>query len=422
MDKTFQEPRIVSRSQNFVFFTAYAQRAEQLGRCLDGLGRVDRLTGDAAYITRSAVILKPTLVFVDFAPSPPAGATANPASNAPMAPDAVAQTLQRCLPDAVLIGVGDMRDPSMTLMALRSGVSDFVDLDGAPDSVRSVVTRLTERLNASSRRALTVAITGARVGMGTSTLAAHLVTMLAGGDGQRNLRVALLDLGLPVGDGLLYTNTQAGFDFADAVSALSRLDETLVRTALPVSPQGVSVLALPGDLGRMRTLPQADAVTLVDQIRKYFDLLVVDLGGAGSHDLTASVLTLADVRLVLTDQGIASVISLSDLLSELDERSVERSSLRLIVNRYEESYGMSAAQLSERFKVPLSGHIPDRRMALGRAAALGELLSASKQDPYTRAVQKLIDTVVLRENDHQKAGATSSHGTWSNVTRLWKRG
>lgn len=408
MDTSFQEPRVLSRSQNFVFFTASADRADRLGQCLDGLGRVDRLSGDAAYITRSAVILKPTLVFVDFA------AAASPSQ---MAPDAVAETLRRCLPDAMLVGVGDASDPMMTLMALRSGVSDFIDLGVAPENVRAVVGRLSDRLSASSRRAMTVAVASARVGIGASTLAAHLATLMNEGD-EVPKRVALLDLGLPVGDGLLYTNTPAGFDFADAVGALSRLDETLIRTALPVSPSGVSVLALPRDLSRMRTLPQADAVTLVDQIRKYFDFLVIDLGGAGSADLTASVLGLADIRLLLTDQGIASVMSLSDLMTDLDERSIDRASLKLVVNRYDESYGMLAGQLSERFKVPLAATIPDRRLALGRAAALGELLVESKQDPYTRAVQKLIDAVAVREGEAHKGGASP----WSNVSRLWRRG
>ena len=411
MDTSFQEPRVLTRSQNFLFFTASAERADQLSRCLDGLGRVDRLSGDAAYITRSAVILKPSLAFVDFTASP-SGVTPQ------LAPDAVAMTLQRCLPDAVLIGVGDARDPTMTLLALRSGVSDFIDLTGAPDAARAVVSRLNERLNAATRRAMTMAIAGARIGVGTSTLAAHLATLASEADGDAApKRVALLDLGLPVGDGLLYCDTAAGFDFADAVSGLARLDETLVRTALPVSPKGVSVLALPADLSRMRTLPQADAVTLVDQIRKYFDVVIIDLGGAGSADLTASVLGLADMRLVLADQGIASIVSLSEFLLEMDERSVERAGLKLVVNRYDEGYGMSAQQLVERFKMGSGGTIPDRRMALGRAAALGQLLVGSKQDPYIRAVQRISDSLLHPEPELGKVGTHA----WSNMSRLWKQ-
>lgn len=428
MDKTFEQPRVLSRAQNFVFFTPSAQRADVLSRALDGIGRVDRLPGDAAYITRSVVILKPALAFVDFtAMSPGAGAGQEGADGA-LAPQAVVETLRRCLPEALLIGVGNASDAQMTLTALRSGVADFLDLEGPADVMRASVTKLTDKLSASTRRAVTIAIAGARIGVGTSTFATHLATMLAA-DENAPRHVALLDLGLPVGDGLLYTNTPTGFDFADAVTALCRLDETLVRTALPVSPKGVSVLALPADLSRMRALPQADAVSLVDQIRRYFDAIIVDLGGAGSADLTASVLNMADLKLVLTDQGIASVVSLSDLLSQLDERSVDRKSLRLVVNKYDESYGMAAQQLTERFAIALGGTLPDRRLALGRAASLGQLLSGSKQDPYIRSVQQFIEMVqaLAVEVGGLSIGAAAlptarGGNSWSNVSKLWRRG
>ncbi|MCY0388172.1 hypothetical protein OVY01_13180 [Robbsia sp. Bb-Pol-6] len=400
----------MSRAANFIFFTASTARAELLGRCLDGLGRVDRLSGDAAYIVRSAAVLKPSIAFVDFSAAP------EPSPGQPE-PAAVVSTLQRCIPGTLLVGVGDARDPAMTLLALRSGVTDFIDLDEAPEHVRALVGRLSERFTTSTRHAFTIAIAGARIGVGVSTLAAHLATLPMEEDGAPQ-RIALLDLGLPGGDGLLYTNTVAGFDFADAVTGLSRLDETLVHTALPVSPRGVSVLALPSDLSRMRLLPQADAVVLIDQIRRYFDLVIVDLGGAGSADLLASVLALADARLVLTDQGIASIVSLSELLMQLEERSLERAALRLVVNRYDESYGMSAGQLAERFSLALVATIPDRRIALGRAAAQGQLLVGSKQEPYIRAVQRLIEALAPRDGASHKAGA----GRWSHVTRLWRRG
>lgn len=398
----------MSRSQNFAFVTSSAESAELLGRYLENFGRVDRLSGDAAHLTRSAVLLQPVVVFVDFVSAPGLPALA-------LEPAAVTTALQKCLPEAVLVGVGNSADPAMTLLALRSGVSDFVDLNGPPESVQAVVSRVAQRIHASSRRATTIAIAGSRVGVGTSTLAAHLAALTTQVEGATQ-RVALIDLGLPAGDGLLYSNTLSGFDFVDAVLSLGRLDETLVRTALPVSPGGVSVLALPHDLSRMRTVPQADALMLLDQIRRYFDVIVVDLGGSGTPDLMASIFNLADDRLLMTDQGIASVVSLSELVQQLDERSVDKATLQLIVNRYDASYGMPAAQLAERFSLSLLATIPDRRAALGQAAALGKLLVEHKQDPYIKALSRLVENLLPREQDAAKAAATPL----SNLTRLWR--
>jgi pilus assembly protein CpaE len=375
---------------------------------LDGLGRVERLGGDVAEVMRAASILKPLLVFIDFV-------VTEQSVKSGSAPELVTQAFQRGFPDAVLIGVGDAKDPAMTLAALRSGVTDFVDLDNAPDDLRSVVKRLGERTSQSNRRADTVAIVGSRIGVGVSTLAAHLATLAMDGQAATR-RVALIDLGLPVGDGLLYTNTMAGFDFADAVGGLTRLDETLVRSALPASPAGVNVLSLPSDLTRMRSLPQADAIMLVDRIRKYFDVVIIDLGGAGIPDLVASLMDLADVKLLMTDQSVGSVLSLTDVLNELEERSINKDDLRLVVNRYEEDYGLSAEQLRERFSLKAVATIPDRRLVLGRAALLGQLLVGSKQEPYIRALQRLWSVVIPEEDGASKSDARP----WTNVTRFWR--
>ena len=96
---------------------------------------------------------------------------------------------------------------------------------------------------------------GTRPGVGTSTLAVHLAGLvqdrmkqahaLRAGlaapsrqnrRGRRHAplssRVALLDLGWPVGDCQLYLNIGSDFDFAEAARNLRRLDPTLLGSAM----------------------------------------------------------------------------------------------------------------------------------------------------------------------------------------------
>ncbi|MFX8285806.1 hypothetical protein ABTL53_19900, partial [Acinetobacter baumannii] len=67
---------------------------------------------------------------------------------------------------------------------------------------------------------------------------------------------------------------------------------------------------------------------------------------------------------IVTDQSVGALVSLAGLLQELEQLHVERRSLGLIVNRYDERYGMTAQQIAERFQLELVGTLPDRTLAL----------------------------------------------------------
>ena len=100
-----------------------------------------------------------------------------------------------------------------------------------------------------------IPLLGGRVGLGVTTLAVHLAVMLqemqvhdvrgavrrdhvARKPGasqplhEKSAHAALLDLGLPARDGLLYLNVTGSYSFVDAVQNLRRLDATLLDSAV----------------------------------------------------------------------------------------------------------------------------------------------------------------------------------------------
>lgn len=66
-----------------------------------------------------------------------------------------------------------------------------------------------------------------------------------------------------------------------------------------------------------------------------------------------------------------------------------------MVNRYDERYGMSAAQIAERFGLELAGTLPDRTLPLMVCTNQGRLLhEQAERDIYVRAVQTLVDRLL----------------------------
>jgi len=205
-------------------------------------------------------------------------------------------------------------------------------------------------------------------------------------------RVGLLDLGWPVGDCLLYLNLESDFDFAEAVRNLRRLDPTLLGSAMAHTRSGIGVLSMPRDVEQMRGISLSDSLLLFERLRQHYGLLLADAGGFSNAEFVAGLARSAQETWLVTDQSVGALVSLAGLLRELDQQHVDRSHLRLVVNRYDERYGMTAAQIAERFNLELAGTVPDRTLPLMVCTNQGHLLHEdAERDVYVRAVQHLAD-------------------------------
>src|SRR5690606_25009482 len=327
-----------------------------------------------------------------------------------------AEVLARRFPHTPTVAIGMMSDPNVAIAAFRAGARDFVDLDNEGDfagTVRRLLHRArTTDAPTASQPPGSLLLLGARAGMGVSTLAAHMAGLLqqriietaehATGAKKKSPRskprearplserICLLDLGMPIGDNLLYLNIRHGFHFVDAVQNLRRLDDTLLSSALPHNDEGVSVLALPRSVEQVRDASHADSIALFERLRSYFALLITDTGGLANPGFIAGLAHNSAHVWVVTDQSLGGLVSLADLLHALDEHKVDRSKLKLVVNRYDPRYGMNAAQIAERFDLKLLGTLPDRSLALHQSMNLGKLLfEQTPNDPYIKALDVL---------------------------------
>ncbi len=170
--------------------------------------------------------------------------------------------------------------------------------------------------------------------------------------------VALLDLGLPARDGLLYLDTQSGFSFVDGVRNLRRLDQTLLHTALAHHTSGVAVLPLPASLTQVREISHADSVALIKRLADFFDFQIADLGGFSTIDCMAQTVREAQRNWVVCDQSIGGIVSTANMLKELRARGVETEHFSLVVNKFDNHVGLSAKDIAERLELPLQHVLP----------------------------------------------------------------
>ena len=345
----------------------------------------------------------------------------------------LARQLAVLSPGVRLFGVGSTAadHAAGVLAALRAGVLDFIDMDASDEEIRALLDHALQLppptdAPAPRRRGQLVLLLGVRPGVGASTLAAHLgaLAMPPAREAAKKPQpsgadtpppVLLLDLGQPAGDAELYLGVVSDFHYTDALRSASRIDATLMRTAL--SRHGASRLAvLSQGSGATPPADVPETGVLLGHLRDYVDLLLCDLGGLPARLVPRDLLRDADEIWLVADQGIASVVSLDHSLRELERAGARDRRLSLVVNRNDDDCGISAEQIARRFDLPLLAALPDRPRTLRASANQGLLLhQVAPRDPYVRALAPLLARL-------RTTGASADNHAMPRWKKLFKRG
>lgn len=359
--------------------------------------------------------------------------------------------LRSIFPGVVIMGAGSAAEPASMRAALRCGVAEFVDWDAAEGEACTGIKQQLQALaqlpalaaQESERKGFALPLLGARVGMGVTTLATHLAVMLqemqvhdardatlrkqvARPFGNSQLPqgeaayVALLDLGLPARDGLLYLNVVGDFGFVDAVQGMRRLDSTLIDSAFAKHSTGTVTLAWPSDLGQLRDVSPSSAASVVSMLKGLLKAQVIDLGGMMQADFLAPVLRESGQGWVVCDQSLGGIVSTAQMLKELDSKGVDRSTLKLVLNRFNAQAGLPAKEVAQRLGLELLHVVPDRATVLLNAASCGQLLSQTlRGDPYVTCVRSMARTLLGNALVGERVTVPSILGQW---TKRWRRG
>lgn len=382
---------------HFVFASNAEANVRWLADALAANGTVEASTHEPAVLSQRIAALRPSLVFVDFS-----GTLIDAAARA-------VQAVRTSSPQVPVIAVGTLAEPEGAIAALRAGVRDFVDLAGDPQEAARITREALENVaQLPARHGRLTVLLGARVGVGVSTLAAHLGVLAQRRGKAAGRQAALVDLGLPAGDGMLYLDTRSDFDFVEAVRNLRRFDETFIHTALAHHGSGLALTTLAPDLSALRTISYASAVALLNRLRAFFDQQIVDLGGFSNHEFVAHVAQAADEVWLVCDPAIASIVSAVDLLRELAAAQFDTGRIGIVVTKYDARLGLSSEQIAARLALPLVATLPSRRVPLAQAANQGKLLAdVAERDPYVRAVDALAQRLAPIDDEGADSGAAA---------------
>src|SRR5690606_13623481 len=237
---------------------------------------------------------------------------------------------------------GRSEDSQSVIRALRAGVHEFVDLT-LVNEVQDTLQRALQLPRgpvalptATPTTGQQLLILGARPGVGATTIGAYTAITLQ----QKRVeqyrqrhpefsditqlpiqeRVCLVDLGWPTGDSNLYLNLASEFSFIDASRQLHRIDDTLLKTALAQHSSGLNIISLPMDPNAVRSASLKDCLQLCQVLARHYGVVIIEANGFPNREFLKQLAQSVDQCWLVTDQNMASLIAVADVLTDFDEQ------------------------------------------------------------------------------------------------------
>ena len=186
-----------------------------------------------------------------------------------------------CEPGTVVIASGQVNDVRLYRDLVASGIQDYLLKPLNPDSLREAFANAQAVLSApkladpgSDRPHSSIAVIGARGGVGASTVSTSLAWLIS----EKHKRTtALLDLDVHFGTGALALDLEPGRGLTDAIENPSRIDGLFIERAMVKASDTLAVLSAEAPINSPVLTDGAAFYQLQEEIRGAFESTIVDL-------------------------------------------------------------------------------------------------------------------------------------------------
>jgi pilus assembly protein CpaE len=204
----------------------------------------------------------PNLIVLEFA-----------AGDGPQLLSSLDQLAESCDAGTKVIVIGHVNDVVLYRELIRRGVSEYLI---APVDTLAFIRAASELYHAPSAEPVgrTVAVVGAKGGVGASTVAHNLAWAISRGLATATV-IADLDLGF--GTAGLNFNQDPPQGIAEAVFAPDRLDSNFLDRLLSKCAETLSLLAAPATLDRLYDFPETSFDSVIDILRASTPCIVLDV-------------------------------------------------------------------------------------------------------------------------------------------------
>lgn len=227
-----------------------------------------------------------------------------------------------------VVVVGGANDIRLYRELARRGVSEYLVAPLAPLQIIDAISGLYANPDAPPVGRM-IAFTGARGGVGTSTLACNVAWCIAE---EQKTSTVIVDLDLPFGTAGLNFNEDPVQGIADALNAPDRLDDVLLDRLLVKSTEHLSLFTAPALLDRDAEIQPPALEAVLDQVKISVPCVIVDVPHVWTP-WSRQVLNSADEIVIVATPDLASLRNTKNILEALKGRRTNDGPPRLVINQ-----------------------------------------------------------------------------------------
>jgi pilus assembly protein CpaE len=263
-------------------------------------------------------------------------------------------SVRRAHPEIGVIIVARL-DPQLMLEAMRAGLTECVTDPVDAKQLDSAIKRVSAA--APTTRGEVFAFLGAKGGVGTTTLAVNVATVLA----RAGHSVLFADLHVAYGDAALYFGAETRFSIVDALENVQRLDHSFLKSLVVSTASKVDVLAS-ADRDPGRPVDLRGLRSLLDLAVRHYRYVVIDVPRSGRA--VVDPLEKANSIVTVSNHELSALRAASHLTAVLRER-YGSARVSLVVSRFDRTSEITHKDIERAVGEPIKQTFPsDYRVAL----------------------------------------------------------
>ncbi len=312
------------------------------------------------------------------------------------------EMLSALAPDVMPILIADSKTTDLADAALRSGARAIVH---KPLNPVQLAQRIEELAEVQSRRTSEeflqwkditrfpeiVSVTGARGGVGKSTIASNLAIVLARAQKEK---VLLFDLYTQFGDIPTMFNVTPKSTLVDVIPASDDLDVDMIDNSITRHPSGLDILVTTVDPLPINAISDEYMDNLLYVLKRRYRYVVIDVPPL-LHRTTINVAAHSNlVLLVASLYDLTTVADTRKFFDALRQEQIPVEKLGIVLNRVSRENRLQAAEVEQLFECCVLAHFPNEPR-LGEAVDHGVPLALQDGDsPFVRSMVTLAERVM----------------------------
>jgi pilus assembly protein CpaE len=271
-----------------------------------------------------------------------------------------------------VVVIGHVNDVILYRELVRRGVSEYII---APVAVLDVVKSISDLFCAPGAEPVgrTVAVVGAKGGVGASTIAHNLGWAAARG---LSLSTVIVDLDIAFGTAGLDFNQDPPQGIAEAIFAPERLDANLVDRLLSKCSDNLSLLAAPATLDRTTDLVETALDGLLDILRASVPCIFLDVPHAWTAWVRRTLIGSDEIVIVAAPE-LASLRNAKNLFDSLRQARPNDRKPKIVLNQVgiPKRPEIGGADFAKALGTEIFSSLPFDPQLFGTAANNGQMIA-----------------------------------------------